>query len=260
MYGLLDDYAHSNGLRETSPRIKLLIGISSILVCVFSRSPLAPVVVALAMSLAIWRLGGIPLAFYLKLMAIPLSFALVSALIVAFTYGSGAVLWSTSISSITISVSDQGANLFLLLLSRTLGGTASLFFIALTTPVIEIFSVLKSLGLPEVFVELSMLIYRYIFILMDQAMMIHSAQVMRLGYCGLKTSLGSFSMLSSVLFIRAWEQGERLMTAMDSRGYCGRLETMDEDVPVRPGAVLAVLIYVAGIAAIAYITRDISLI
>lgn len=260
MHGLLDDYAHANGLRDISPRIKLILGLSSILVCVFSRSPLAPIVVALAMSLAIWRLARIPLVFYMKLMAIPLSFALISALVVAFTYGPGPVLWSARILSITTSISDQGANLFLLLLARTLGGTASLFFIALTTPVIEIFSVLKSLGLPEVFIELSMLIYRYIFILMDQAMMIHSAQVMRLGHSGLKSSLSSFSMLSSVLFIRAWDQGERLMTAMDSRGYCGRLETMEENLPSRPQSILAVLIYVAGMAILAYLTRDITLI
>jgi cobalt/nickel transport system permease protein len=136
---------------------------------------------------------------------------------------------------------------------------SALFFIALTTPMIEVFSVLKSIGLPEFLIELSMLIYRYIFVLLDQATMIHSAQIMRLGGAGFKSSLNSFAMLSSVLFVRAWDQGERLIVAMDSRCYDGKLNLREQAEKTEPRAVLAVLMYMATAIAIAVLTRDIQL-
>ena len=137
-------------------------------------------------------------------------------------HGGGDQLFAFSVFGISLGIREEGANLALLLIARTFGGMCSLFFIALTTPMIEIFSILKSLGLPDFLVELSMLMYRYIFVFVDQAAMIHSAQVMRLGDAGVKNSLNSFSMLSSVLFLRAWEQGERLIVAMDARCYDGK--------------------------------------
>jgi cobalt/nickel transport system permease protein len=124
---------------------------------------------------------------------------------------------------------------------------------------IEIFSVLKSLGLPDFLIELSMLMYRYIFVFVDQAALIHSAQVMRLGDAGIKKSINSFAMLSSVLFLRAWEQGERLIVAMDARCYDGKLDLMEQPVKAKPKAIFAVMGYMVVVAAIAVLTRDIQL-
>jgi cobalt/nickel transport system permease protein len=135
----------------------------------------------------------------------------------------------------------------------------SLFFIALTTPMVEIFSILKSLGLPDILVELSMLIYRYIFVFVDQAAVIHSAQVMRLGDAGIKNSLNSFAMLSSVLFLRAWEQGERLIIAMDARCYDGKLDLMVQGGRAEPRAIFAVMGYIAVVAVISVLTKNIRL-
>jgi cobalt/nickel transport system permease protein len=104
---------------------------------------------------------------------------------------------------------------------------------------IEIFSILKSVGLPDFLVELSMLIYRYIFVFVDQAAMIHSAQTMRLGDAEIRNSINSFAMLSSVLFLRAWEQGERLIIAMDARCYDGKLDLIDHVGKAEPRAIFA---------------------
>lgn len=263
MHDLLDDYAQSNALRDTSPRLKLLLGLGAILLCVSSATPIAPLFIAITMSLITVMVAKIPARFYSKLLLIPLSFALLSSLVVAFVHGTGDLLFAVNINvfGLNIGVKEDGANLALLLIARTFGGMCSLFFIALTTPMIEIFSVLKSLGLPDFLVELSMLVYRYIFVFLDEAAMIHDAQVMRLGNAGIKSSLNSFAMLSSVLFIRAWEQGERLMVAMDSRCYDGQLDLMKETEKSRskPKAILAVLVYMATILAIVILTRDFQL-
>lgn len=254
MHELLDDYAHTNALRDVSPRLKMLLGLVSILLCVSSPSPAAPLFAALTMSLATVLLARVPGRLYLKLLLVPLSFALLSSLAILLVQGTGEQILAISILGQSLAVREGGVDLALLLLSRTLGGTASLFFIALTTPMVEIFSALKSLRLPGVLIELSMLVYRYIFVLLDQALMIHNAQVMRLGHSNMRSCLNSLSLLSSVLFLRSWEQGERLLIAMDSRCYSGRLDVMERDVPLRPKEVLAALTYISMVAAIAIVS------
>lgn len=252
MHDLLDDYAHENGFRDANPRLKLLIGIGSILICAFSTSPVAPLLIAAIMSITLIVQAGIPGRFYSRIMAVPLSFALISSLAVVFLKGGDPLF----VLPLGLTVSSGGLDLAALLLARTLGGTSSLFFIALTTPMVEIFSILKSAGLPSVLVELSMLIYRYIFVLLDQAAMIHSAQNMRLGNSGLRSSFNSFSMLTSVLFIRSWEQGERLMLAMDSRAYNGRLDVLERKMPFTRKALFIAALYLGTMTAIALMTAE----
>jgi cobalt/nickel transport system permease protein len=259
MHDLLDDYAHANALRDVNPKVKLLLGLGSILVCVFSTSPLAPLIVAATMSAATIILAKIPAQFYLKLLAVPLAFVLFSSAAVIFLQG-GTALFTFSVLGMNLEITREGLNLALLLLTRTLGGMCSLFFIALTTPMIEVFSILKSVGLPSFLIELSMLIYRYIFVLLDQATMIHSAQTMRLGGTSMRSSLYSFSMLTSVLFLRAFEQGERLMVAMDSRCYNGHLGVIEKDLPVPKKGLIITSCYLLTAVAIAFLTQDFHLI
>ncbi|HUS75798.1 MAG TPA: cobalt ECF transporter T component CbiQ [Methanothrix sp.] len=259
MHNLLDDYAHGNALRETNARLKLIFGLGAILLCVSSTTPIAPLFVAITMSLATLILAKIPGRIYFRLLLVPLSFALLSAAVVAFMHGAGQTLFSVQLFGLNLGIREEGANLAALLIARTFGGMCSLFFIALTTPMIEIFATLKSLRIPQSVIELSMMIYRYIFVFLDQAAMIHSAQVMRLGDAGTKNSLTSFAMLSSVLFLRSWEQGERLIVAMDSRCYDGKLDFMEQAGRAKPMAILAVALYLASVAAIAVLTRGVQL-
>jgi cobalt/nickel transport system permease protein len=259
MHNLLDDYAHGNALRETSALLKLFLGLGAILLCVSSTTPIAPIFVAITMSLITVMLAKIPGRIYSRLLLVPLSFALLSAGVVAFMHGSGQTLFPVQLNGLDLAVREEGANLAALLIARTFGGMCSLYFIALTTPMIEIFAVLKTLHIPQSVIELSMMIYRYIFVFLDQAAMIHSAQMMRLGDSGTRNSLNSFAMLCSVLFLRSWEQGERLIVAMDSRCYDGKLDLMEQTEGAKPGAVLAVAAYLATATAIAVLTRGVQL-
>jgi cobalt/nickel transport system permease protein len=259
MHDLLDDYAHSNALRNTSPRLKLLLGLGALLLCISSAAPIAPLFIAVTMSLITVKLAKIPSRLFSRLLLIPLSFALLSSAVVAFMHGGGAQLFAVNVFGIDFSIMEDGANLALLVITRTFGGMCTLFFIALTTPMMEIFSVLKSLGLPDFLVDLSMLMYRYIFVFIDQAAVIHNAQVMRLGDAGLKNTLNSHTLLSSILFIRAWEQGERLIVAMDARCYDGKLGIMEHARKAEPRAIFAVVGYIFVVTAIAFLTKEIQL-
>ena len=57
-----------------------------------------------------------------------------------------------------------------------------------------------------------MIIYRTIFILMDQVVQIYPAQVMRLGYSTVKESIHSCATLCGAAFIASWNAGDDLVT------------------------------------------------
>jgi len=252
---LLDDYALNSPLRNKNNQLKLGLVAAALLVGVSSTSPVAPLFIALSMSLATIRFGKIPARFYGELILAPLSFALFGAAIILLFFGSGPDIFSFNLLGHQIGASAAGAELSLLVVSRTLSGMCCLFFLALTTPMVEIFAVLKGFRVPDSFVELSMMIYRYIFVFLEVAVRMRHAQAMRLGYDGFKSSINSLSILAGSLFLRTWEQGEKLYIAMDARCYDGKLSLFEENRPIKIQELLAASGYVTIIAALAYLSR-----
>lgn len=242
MHEMLEDFARRNELRETAPWLKLFLGVASILICVSSPGPIAPLLVAASMSAAILLLAKIPARFYTHLLLIPVSFALMSIIVVLFITGGGRVL--VDLPGLPLAVTTEGANLAILILARVFGGMCSLYFIGLTTPMTEIFDILHRLRVPTVLVDLAMLTYRFIFILIDEAGQIYRSQVMRLGYGRFRESVNSLGMLAGTLFIRTWESGEALIMAMDARCYDGLLAVPEENQTVSGLSLTVALVYI----------------
>ena len=259
MNNLLDDYALASPLRHHSNWFKLAIVAFGLLVGVSSPSPATPIFITLSMGFATIFFGKIPLKFYLKLVLLPLGFAATGSIVILFFFGTGGEVFSFEILGYRLVANTEGVEMALLVISRTVSGMSCVFFLALSTPMIELFAVVKRSGIPDSVVELSMLMYRYIFLFLDVAMSIKDAQTIRLGYTNFRRSVYSIAMLASTLFIRSWEQGEKLYIAMDSRCYDGKLTVFEAKRPIRaPEAVLAsvyailaiVLLYVTGDAGV----------
>ncbi len=245
MHEMLEDLARGNGLRETAPWLKLLLGVASILLCVSSPGPIAPLLVAASMSAAILLLAKIPARFYARLLLLPVSFAVMGIIVILFVTGSGMVL--IEVPGLPLAVTTDGANLAILVLARVFGGMCSLYFIALTTPMTEVFDLLHRLRVPTVLIDLAMLTYRFIFILIDEAGEIYRSQVMRLGYGRFRESVNSLGMLAGALFIRTWESGEALVMAMDARCYDGVLAVPEESQTVSGLSLALALAYLGAV-------------
>ena len=256
---LLDDLALNNGLREVDSRLKILLGLGAILICVFSPSPVTPLIIAVSMALIIVELAEISPKEYARLLLIPVAFAVTSCIVILFLSGGGEPLYTISVLGFTLTATTASANLSILLMTRTFGAMSALFFIALSTPMIQVFSVMKDLRLPQEFIDLSMLIYRFIFIFIGEAIAIHNAQVMRNGYAGFRKSMDALSMLCGSLFIRAWGRGEEMLVAMDARCYDGKFETGSEELPVSLRSLVAVGSYLAGCSIISLLFSGVVL-
>ncbi|KQC03855.1 MAG: cobalt ABC transporter permease [Methanoculleus sp. SDB] len=259
MDNILDDYAHTNGLRDADTRLKLVMGAGAILISVSSGSSAAPLFIAATMALITVGLAKIPVAFYARLLAIPAGFVLTSGIVLIFLTGGGIPLWEFTLPCGTLSVTTAAIDLASVVCARTLGGMCSLYFIALSTPMIEMFSVMRSLHLPREFVDLSMLIYRFIFILIGEAIAIKNAQEMRHGYAHFSTSLQSFSILGAMLFIRSLAKGEDLIRAMDARCYDGKLELLSQTRALSILGILCVTGYLTACVLILLSTTDIMI-
>ncbi|MFY1112113.1 MAG: cobalt ECF transporter T component CbiQ [Methanosarcinaceae archaeon] len=260
MTNILDDYALMSPLRYRNNYLKLTIVAFGLLAGVSAYSPVPPFFIALCMSFATVFLGKTPLRFYLKLLLAPMGFAVVGVLIIAFFSGTGAELYSFRLAGYPLAVRTDGLELAMLVLSRSVSGMCCLYFLALTTPMIELFSVLKKSRLPESVVELSMLIYRYIFVFLDMAVQIKFAQTVRLGYGDFKKSFRSFGMLGSTLFIRSWDQGEKLFVSMNSRCYDGKMTMFETRRPVKLPELLLTSAYFLSTLTLFYLTRGGSII
>jgi cobalt/nickel transport system permease protein len=223
MENTLDGYAHSNGLRNANVSFKVLFAILTMVVCLLSTSPVVPLIITLLISLIIILKAHIPLKFYLKFLSIPFIFGFLTFVFMALFFGTGENWFN--IGLFNLAVYKDGFNLGLLVFARILGGFSCLAFLALTTPMTELFSVLENLKIPKIVLEIAMLMYRFIFVFLGEAENMYHSQKTRLGYSGLKSTYHSLGMLASNLFIRTWLQGEQVYIAMESRCYDGSIKT-----------------------------------
>lgn len=260
MTNILDDYALMSPLRNHNNWLKLAIVLFGLLVGVSATSPLTPFFIAFCMSLATVGLGKTPIGLYFKLLLAPMGFAVVGVLIIAFFSGSGPEMLTFELLGYPFSIRTDGFELALLVLSRSISGMCCLYFLTLSTPMIELFAVLKASRLPESLIELSMLIYRYIFVFLEMALSIKYAQTVRLGYSNFKRSINSLGMLTSTLFIRSWEQGDKLFLAMNSRCYDGKMTLFEVHRPVKAVELLLTSAYFLSTLALFYFTKNISIV
>jgi cobalt/nickel transport system permease protein len=242
---LLEDIAQKNGLREVNTWLKLMAGLGAILLCLISTSYLPPLFIAALLTGAILFLARVNVKTYAELFILPLGFAVISVAGIVLITGGNGVYWLWDLlPGFSLSVTRESINQGVLVFCRVIGGTSALCFISLTTPVTDIFTAFRQCRVPEVVIDLMMIIYRTIFILMDQAIQIYHAQVMRLGYSGYRESIQSFATLSGAAFIASWDAGDDLIRAMDARCYDGKFALLGESRPIEglPGLVVAVFL------------------
>jgi len=122
----------------------------------------------------------------------------------------------------------------------------------------DLFVVMRSWRIPETVLDLAMMIYRAIFLILDQLVQTYQAQRMRLGYSSFGESVRSFSTLCGSVFIASWDAGEDLLRAMDARCSVGRFAVLGENRPVEPGPLLAVIAFLLLASVIVALTGNIT--
>jgi cobalt/nickel transport system permease protein len=135
-----------------------------------------------------------------------------------------------------------GADLALHVTLRSLAALSCLFFLSMTTPVPQVLRVLRRLHVPPVLTEVSLIIYRDIWVFIDTVRTIRAAQSARLGYRDLRTSYRSLGMLMATLFGQALQRARSMENGLQARNWQGEVTVLDE------GAAATVLGFTAVVA------------
>lgn len=225
---VIDSFAQTSRLKTSNPTLKFWTVLLLMVLCVASQSPLVGVFLALSMGIMTVAVGGIKLGEYVRMLALPLSFLMISGLVLLFDVTAESVgVLSISLFGIWLSITSETQALAALVMARAFGAVSCLYFLSLTTPMSGIIGVLRRIHCPGVLIDLMYLIYRYIFILLSMYYSMYDAAKSRMGYAGLTTSLRTTGSLYSNLLARSYRQANQNFDAMESRCYDSEIRFLE---------------------------------
>lgn len=223
MFDLFSDILarRDNFLAKMDPRPKLLISLSLVMTVVLStrvRLPLA--VLGACVAVMCWL--RVPLRLACMRLLGPLGILLVLLILQAF-FTKGAPILEWNPGGLHLVATKEGLDRGFLLACRGLAGVCVLMLLGFVTPAYRVFHALRWLRVPEGWVETAMLVYRYVFALLEEVAEVAAAQRVRLGYSSFRRSMVSFGVLAGTVIVRSMDQAFRTYEAMKLRGYKDRI-------------------------------------
>jgi len=216
------------------PRVKFVLALAFILTCALTPAGAWPIYVLLfATILAIEILSTLGVGYVLKRAVLAFPFVL-SALPIIFTTP-GAVWLELGIGSWELTISLPGLVRFLSIALKSWLSVQAAIVLAASTPFPELLVAMRAVRIPRLLVAIFGLMWRYLFVLADEALRLKRARAARSGRSGqpgIKAG-GDLAWRARVtggmagnLFLRAFERSDRIYLAMVSRGYDGEVRTL----------------------------------
>ncbi len=231
-------------LTRVDARVKLMVVLALLAMVLSYKGTLFPLLIAAA-SLLICLWMRIPLRVMLLRFSQPMFIALV-VLLLKFFFSGEETLFSVNFLGLNIVGHKDGLIEGIRITSRIIGGVSLVVMLGFATPFIEFVAALSWLRVPKTFIEIMMFAYRYLFMFLEDANTIYSAQKNRLGYAGIKKGLHSFGILTGSLVLRGLEQSQKTADAMIQRGYTGDMPLL-KGKPLRAAEItVAALIVICG--------------
>ncbi|MGI5958922.1 MAG: cobalt ECF transporter T component CbiQ [Massiliimalia sp.] len=227
----IDGFAYASKLARTDPKAKLWFSLLPLMLCILLDSVAVGLACLLVMSYATLKNSSIGTKRYLSFLSIPMVFLFLGTLTILIGQYS---LSAHLLVGVTIGTHQYGISAMSLweggkLICKSLGAVSCMYFLSFNTPMVSLFQTLRHTIIPDLFVSLMELIYRYIFVIWEEAQKMRTAQSSRLGYTGFFRSLKSAGTLAAALFFRAYQKCDRSYAALESRGYHGSFEALEEE-------------------------------
>lgn len=236
----IERYAYSNRWSRVHPAEKIIFALTTLVISLLSGSFSVPCAVLCLTGICIVVLAEIPLRFYLKLLLIPAGFLLAGTAAVACGLSAqpaGFVL-SVHSSGMHFGITTAGLTQAGLLFMHSLSALSCLYLVIITTPVERVTSALERAGIPKILIEMMVLMYRFIFIIRDNAAAIHTAQAARLGHVDWRTGMRSMGTLAARLLVRSLHRSQAMSWALMSRGYTGSLSFFQQELRHSAGHII----------------------
>ena len=222
-----DDLASKNSpIHNLEGRIKLISTVFIILVCVISKELFIPIILEIIL-LIILKIADLSYWDSAKRLLMLLPFG--GAIIIFQPFiQPGNIIWSYSWLHIT----DFGLNWAILLLARMIVSLTAIIIYSSTTPLQEMASSFRKLKMPRDLAMILSIMVRFLFLFVDELAAIRKSQKSRNfnihGNTPYKWRVKQVGYTIGMMFLKAYEQGERVHKSMVSRGFSDASEMFDE--------------------------------
>jgi len=218
----LDRLSYQSRWAHVAPERKFLLWLALMMVA-FALPPLGQgIVLALTAGLTCWLLR---MTFWrwCRWMALPFGFLLVGVLTILFsvTRDPHTLAAGVPVGQYWLGITASGLTVANETFWRSLAALAATFWLVLNLPFPQLIVLLKRARVPRLLTEQILLTWRFIFILLDEALAIHRAQTLRFGYRSLPKGYRSLAMLVGLLFTRVLIRYQQMATTLDIKLYQG---------------------------------------
>ncbi|MCI7427857.1 MULTISPECIES: cobalt ECF transporter T component CbiQ [Methanobrevibacter] len=208
-------------------RIKLITSILIILICVTSKELFIPIILEI-MLLIILKIANLSYIDSAKRLLMLLPFG--GAIIIFQPFiQPGNIIWSYSWLHIT----DFGLNWAILLFVRMIVCLTTIIIYSSTTPLQEMASSFRKLKMPRDLAMILSIMVRFLFLFIDELTSIRKSQKSRNFNIHSKNTpykwrVKQVGYTIGMMFLKSYEQGERVHRSMVSRGFSDASEMFDE--------------------------------
>ncbi len=235
-FNFLDPYRSRAGvIHRLDSRIKVTLALAFILTVALTPHGAWPIYLLLcALALAAVILSELGVGYVLKRALIALPFAL-AALPILFLVA-GTPLLDLNLGQLSLTVTREGAARFASIALKSWLSVQMAVVLVSSTPFPALLAALRALKIPRLLVAIVGLMWRYLFVLVDEALRLLRARESRSAHPPEPTGRrvgGSLVWRARVaggmvgnLFLRAFDRADRIYAAMLSRGYDGETRTL----------------------------------
>jgi cobalt/nickel transport system permease protein len=231
----LDPYRPRPSLiHELDPRVKLVVTLAFILTTALVPTGAWPVyILLLAFIYSVELLSELGISYVLKRAILALPFVL-AAFPVIFTMA-GPAIFQFEIGKWVFTASLTGLERFISVALKSWISVQAAIVLASSTSFPDLLLAMRAIRIPRLLVAIFGLMWRYLFVLADEAIRLMRARASRSGSKdpANRKSGGSLAWRARVtggmagnLFLRGFERSDRIYNAMLSRGYDGEVRAL----------------------------------
>ena len=201
---LIDKIAYENRLLDLSPGIKGCLYLFLLISC-FLSPPIVQVLISLIIGGVTIFVTKVRASRYFKWLLVPAPFLVISILTILFSVSSQSkdFIFQIPVFHHFLGISEASLYLGTRLFFRSASCVICTYFFILTVPFHQ------------------MLMYRFIFIFIDELLIIKRAQDMRFGFKGLKNSYQSLGVLIKLLFFQTFDRFNKMILSLEMKFFDG---------------------------------------
>ena len=221
-HSFIDEHSHiDSALSRLDARIKIISFFAFIFFIVFT-APGSILSFALdgLLLLTLIAFSKIPISYIFKRCLVIVPFILMTAFFLPF-WQQGETIPLFQIGTFQANVSAAGWIMFQSVLIKGIFSVACLTLLTASTPFPQLLAALEYLKFPQLIIMILSFMYRYIFLIEDEAMKMWQAMKSRRAGGSRWLHLKAIANMLGTLFIRSYERGETVYLAMRSRGFNG---------------------------------------